>query len=91
MEQETGNTGSIQPNVVVWNKAATSEIVEKYIITPVSKKELAGLYSVSMKTLNAWLKPIISDIGLYLGRCFTVAQLEKIYKHLGTPNQSIND
>ena len=51
----------------------------------ITKKVLAEQYSVSVKTINNWLKPIK---GLELKtnvRILTPKQVELIYKHLGEP------
>lgn len=55
-------------------------------VKPYRKKDLARLYQVSEKTLNAWLSKFEKEIGPYVGRMFTVAQVEKIFNHLGNPD-----
>ena len=51
-----------------------------------NKKELAVLYNVSVKTLNHWIKPIENKLGPYLGRSFSVKQVEILFDHLGRPD-----
>jgi hypothetical protein len=50
------------------------------------KKELSILYNVSVKTLDAWLKPIKDKLGPYLGRSFSYKQVKIIFEHLGEPD-----
>lgn len=50
-----------------------------------SKKELADLYDVSLKTLRKWLKPHWVAIGCYAGKRFTPLQVEIIFKKLRPP------
>jgi hypothetical protein len=57
------------------------------VIKSYSKKELAGLYNVSTKTLNKWLQPINVKIGKYSGRSFCLKQVKIIFEHLGEPEQ----
>ena len=49
-----------------------------------NKKELAALYKVSLRTFKRWLRNV-PELGHYVGRCFTPAQVQKIIDHLGTP------
>ncbi|PKP22702.1 MAG: hypothetical protein CVU05_02685 [Bacteroidetes bacterium HGW-Bacteroidetes-21] len=51
-----------------------------------NKKELADLYKVSVKTLSSWLKPIKPEIGEYIGRSFSIKQIQIIFNHLGEPD-----
>ena len=52
---------------------------------PTSKSQLAGMYGVSLVTLNKWLEPFKNDIGKYRGKCYTPLQIEIIFKSLGNP------
>ena len=52
---------------------------------PLSKSELAIAYGVSVKTLNAWLRPFNKEIGTYRGRMYTPKQMKTIYQYLGNP------
>ena len=54
-------------------------------LKPYSKKELADLYGISFKTLNSWLSPFKSQIGIYRGRLYTVNQVKMIFDKLGLP------
>ena len=54
-------------------------------LTGINKKELAGKYNVSTRTLEKWLKPIEKKVGEYRGKVFTPVQIKVIYEHLGEP------
>ena len=55
-----------------------------FTVKAYSKPQLANMYGVSRVTFNKWLQKV-SDLGYYLGRCYTPAQVQKIVDHLGTP------
>lgn len=55
-------------------------------IEPQNKQQLADAYGIGRYTLNAWLLDV-PELGEYRGRCFTVAQVERIYAHLGLPTK----
>ena len=50
-----------------------------------SKKELKAAYNISYKTLRKWLV-LVPDLGNYAGGKFSPKQIEKIYKHHGSPS-----
>jgi hypothetical protein len=49
-----------------------------------NKTEVAGLYGISIDTLNAWTADI-QEFGEYRGRRFTLRQVELIFEHCGRP------
>jgi len=55
------------------------------ICKPYTKKELAGLYGISIKTLRTWLRPHLHLIGEPPGRYYTVRQVRLIFECLGEP------
>jgi hypothetical protein len=54
-------------------------------LKPYSQKELAAFYGVCPKTLEKWLTPFQKNIGLRLGRYYTVRQVSIILDKLGMP------
>ena len=50
-----------------------------------SKKELAEIYQVSVKTFNTWLKPFEEKVGQKRGRYYTVNQVKTILEAIGLP------
>ncbi len=57
---------------------------------PMSKKQLAASYGVSVKTLNSWLRPHLQTLGINSDkfrrmRVFTPKQLQKIFDIIGRP------
>lgn len=54
-------------------------------IRAMSKTELANAYQVSLTTLNNWLKPFLSKIGEYRGKCYTPKQIKTIFDLIGFP------
>jgi hypothetical protein len=55
-----------------------------FTVKAYTKTQLAGFYGVSLTSFKRWLKNV-KDLGEYLGKCFTPAQVQKIVDHLGTP------
>lgn len=57
-------------------------------MTPIkayTKAEIAALYQVSVWVLRQWMKKFDSKVGEYKGKCYTPAQVEIIFEHLGEP------
>jgi predicted site-specific integrase-resolvase len=51
-----------------------------------SKKQICDLYGVSYKQFNSWFTDEqIKTIGQYKGKCYTPAQVEKIFNLIGAP------
>jgi hypothetical protein len=50
-----------------------------------NKKQLAAAYKISVKTLNAWLKPFKDKIGPMTGKVYTPKQIKIIFESLGEP------
>ena len=50
-----------------------------------SKKELATLYGVTVKTFESWIKPFAHTLGELNGKRFTPKQTQIIFDKLGTP------
>lgn len=60
-----------------------------FTITPLSVKQIARLYGVSLKTLYKWLAPFSAEIGEKNGRFYTNAQVKIIIQKLGIPAEII--
>ena len=60
-----------------------------FTITPLSTKQLAKLYGISLKTLYRWLHPFTEVIGERNGRFYTNAQVKIIVQKLGIPAEII--
>ena len=50
-----------------------------------SKKELAGMYKISGKSLKTWLVPFEKEIGPRIGRFYSPRQMKIIFDKLGVP------
>lgn len=61
------------------------ETPKTFKIQAYSRKELTEEYRVSLKTFNRWISGI-KDLGEYVGKSFTPAQVKKIVDHIGEPN-----
>ena len=61
------------------------------MLKPYSVKEIAELYSISLKTLKKWLAPFVNEIGEKRGRYYTVLQVEIIFTKLGVPHKQISE
>lgn len=55
-------------------------------IQPYNKRQLTAMYGIGKAVFNAWLVDV-PDLGIYRGRCFTAAQVEKIFAHCGPPHK----
>lgn len=60
---------------------------EQFRLKAYSKKEMADLYQVSVKTFNNWLKPFEEKVGAKRGRYYTVNQVKTIIEAIGYPVQ----
>ena len=58
---------------------------DKFELKAYSKKELAEMYEVSVRTFNGWLKPFDAAIGKKIGRYYTVNQVKTIVEAVGLP------
>lgn len=58
---------------------------DKFELKAYSKKELAEIYQVSVKTFNSWLKPFEDKVGAKRGRYYTVNQVKIILETIGLP------
>jgi hypothetical protein len=54
-------------------------------IIPLSSKELAKLYSISITSFYSWIKPIRNELGKQLGQRWTIKQIKIMYKHFDKP------
>ncbi len=55
------------------------------MLKPYSTKELAGIYQVSRKTFNKWIKKFSNEIGEKSGQFYNVRQVQVIFDKLGFP------
>ncbi len=55
-----------------------------FTVKAYTKTQMASKYRVSLTTFKKWLRNV-NDLGEYLGKCYTPAQVQKIVDHLGTP------
>ena len=60
---------------------------ESIKIKAYSKKELAGLYDISTKSLQTWLNSIEKDLGPRIGRFYTPKQVKIIFEEFGSPHK----
>jgi hypothetical protein len=60
-----------------------------FTITPLTSKQIAGLYGISLKTLYRWLAPFTAEIGDKHGRYYNNAQVKTIVQKLGMPSEVI--
>jgi hypothetical protein len=56
-----------------------------------SPGEIAKIYEVDRRTMNKWLKPFKEEIGLRLGRYYTIAQVRIIFLKLSVPGIVITE
>ena len=56
------------------------------VLKPYTKKEIANLYGVCIRTLNKWLEPFKEEIGERRGWFYTVAQVKIIFNKLQPPS-----
>lgn len=59
--------------------------IEKIEIKPYSKKELAALYKIGIRSMDTWLKPFSKKIGKRNGWYYNVNQIRFIFDKLGLP------
>ena len=50
-----------------------------------SKKEVAGLYKMSNKSLTKWLKLLEDELGPRVGHYYSPKQMEIIFREYGIP------
>jgi transposase len=58
---------------------------DKFEVKASTKKEMAAIYGVSVRTFNSWLKPFEEKVGEKRGRYYTVNQVIIIVDVLGLP------
>ena len=58
---------------------------DKFEVKASTKKEMAAIYGVSVRTFNSWLKPFEEKVGEKRGRYYTVNQVVIIVEVLGLP------
>lgn len=59
--------------------------IGKIEIKPYSKKELAALYNIGVRSMDTWLKPFEEKIGKRNGWYYNVNQIRYIFDKLGLP------
>lgn len=60
-------------------------------IKPYSKRELAALYEMPLRSFYTLLRPHHSYVGGKIGRYFSVLQVERIFERLGLPPCLLDD
>lgn len=70
-------------------KAAETTEKTVFTIIPMSIKQIARLYGISLKTMYKWLAPFADEIGQKNGRYYTNAQVKIIIQKLGMPDEII--
>jgi transposase len=58
---------------------------DKFEVKASTKKEMAAIYGVSVRTFNSWIKPFEEKVGEKRGRYYTVNQVLIIVEVLGLP------
>lgn len=58
---------------------------DKFELKASTKKELAAVYGVTVRTFNSWIKPFEEKVGEKRGRYYTVNQVVIIIEVLGLP------
>jgi hypothetical protein len=58
---------------------------DKFELKASTKKEMAAIYGVSVRTFNSWIKPFEEKVGEKRGRYYTVNQVVIIIEVLGLP------
>ena len=58
---------------------------DKFDLKASTKKEMAAVYGVSVRTFNSWIKPFEEKVGEKRGRYYTVNQVVIIIDVLGLP------
>jgi hypothetical protein len=54
-------------------------------IKPYTTKELAVMYSITYKQMRAWIRAVRVDIGLQVGRVWSIRQVTFIFEYYGHP------
>ncbi|MEO6301599.1 MAG: hypothetical protein ABIP51_00375 [Bacteroidia bacterium] len=60
---------------------------EKIEIKPYSKRELADLYKIGVRSMTTWLKPFEKGIGKRRGWYYNMNQVRYIFEKLGLPGE----
>lgn len=63
-------------------------MTKKIDIRPMTPKELAKVYRVSVRTFRSWLVPFREELGDRIGHFYSVIQVTLIYKKLGIPGET---
>ena len=58
---------------------------DKFEVKASTKKEMAAIYGVSVRTFNSWVKPFEEKVGEKRGRYYTVNQVLIIVEVSGLP------
>ena len=58
---------------------------DKFELKASTKKELAAVYGVTVRTFNSWIQPFEEKVGEKRGRYYTVNQVVIIIEVLGLP------
>lgn len=61
--------------------------IETIKIKPYSKKELANLYKIGVRSMTTWLKPFKKEVGKRYGRYYNLKQIRCIFEKLGLPDE----
>lgn len=61
---------------------ARTEVIE---IKAYSKRELADLYKIGVRSITTWLEPFKKDVGTRHGRYYSPKQVRIIFEKLGLP------
>ncbi len=61
------------------------ETVKSIKVQPYQVSELSVIYNISYPTMKKWIDSIENNIGARIGRYYSVAQVEKIFRHFGVP------
>jgi len=64
-------------------------VIQKIPVKTYSVKEVAGLYSISTKTLRKWLIPFEKEIGERQGYLYNPKQVRIIFDNLGLPEEQV--
>ncbi len=63
----------------------TIEKEKEYKIMPMTSKELALLYNISINSFFSWIKPIRAELGKQLGQRWNIRQIKIMFKHFDKP------
>lgn len=54
-------------------------------VMPLSSKELAAIYNISITSFYSWIKPIRNELGDQLGKKWNIRQIKIMFKHFDRP------